>query len=394
MTTTSIADDPRGRVLKRKLSSLVVAHIANDSYFGFLPPILAVLREQTGLPIIMAGLLYSTFSFTGAVGQPLFGYLSDRIRQGWLVALGPVVGALMTLLIYMPNYISMFLLLLVAGTGSACFHPVASVIAAQISGTRKGLGVSIYVSGGRLGVGLGGAASTFIVTNWGLEAIPYAGIVGVLIGLPFFFITPRIEGSADAKAINFSETLKGLTEVRRSLILMWLVNLCRTTVTMCVGAYMPIYIVEGGGSVAKGGWLFTLFLFAAAGGGIYGGHLSDRLGRRTVMIGGLLFGTPVLALSFLSSGLLQIIFLMMAGAILYGPMGVSVTYAQEVAPEHKALVSSFMLGVVWFFGTIILIGIGGLGDLFEIVIVLPITCVVVGIIGTVLAFGLPKIKPS
>ena len=115
--------------------SLVVSHIANDSYFGFLPPILPLIVLQMDLPLSLAGLLASMLAITGAVGQPVFGYFSDRTRKGWLIALGPIGGALMTLLVYMPNYGSMLVLFLVAGAGSACFHPVASVIATQISAT-------------------------------------------------------------------------------------------------------------------------------------------------------------------------------------------------------------------------------------------------------------------
>ncbi len=380
------------RVQKRKLTSLVVAHIANDSFFGFLPPLLPLLIVQMSLTDSLAALLLSTFALTGAVGQPLFGYFSDRVRKGWLIALGPILGGLMTLLIYMPNYPAILLLLLFAGIGSACFHPVASVIATQISGNRKGFGVSVYVAGGRLGVGIGAAGATFIVTNWGLEAIPIAGAIGVLIGIPYLFLAPSIESGPSAAGMNFRATLQSLKTVGRPLILMWFVNLCRTTVTMTAGAFMPLYIVRGGGSIGEGGWAVTLFLFAAAAGGIYGGHLSDRIGRRTVMIGGLLIGTPVLGASFMAAGVMQVALLMMAGAILYAPMGVSVTYAQEAAPEHKALVSGFMLGVVWFFASMIIIGVGALSDLIGLSKVLPLTCVIVGGIGAILAFALPRIE--
>ncbi len=392
MTSASSVGEAAVRVQKRRLSSLVLLHIANDSYFGFLPPILPLLIVQMSLTDSLAALLSSMFALTGAVGQPLFGYFSDRVRKGWLVALGPILGGLMTLLVYMPNYPAMLLLLLFAGTGSACFHPVASVIATQISGNRKGLGVSIYVAGGRLGVGLGAAGATFIVTNWGLDAIPIGGAIGVLIGLPYLFLAPSIESGPGSTVMNFGETLRSLKSVGRPLILMWFVNLSRTIVTMSVGTFMPLYIVRGGGSIGEGGWAVTLFLFSAAAGGIYGGHLSDRIGRRTVMIGGMLIGTPVLGASFLVGGILQTALLMASGAILYAPMGVSVTYAQEVSPEHKALVSSFMLGVVWFFASMSTIGVGALSDLIGLSTVLPLTCAAVGGIGAILAFGLPRIR--
>ena len=372
--------------------SLVVSHIANDSYFGFLPPILPLIVVQMDLPLSLAGLLASMLAITGAVGQPVFGYFADRARKGWLIALGPIGGALMTLLVYMPNYGSMLALFLVAGAGSACFHPVASVIATQISGKRKGFGTSVYVAGGRVGVGLGAAMSTFIITTWGLEAIPLGGLFGLVIGIPFFFIAPKLDDPPEREAMNFRQTLKSLSKVFSPLFIMWLVNLCRTTVTMAVSTFMPLYIVTGGGSLGAGGRSITLFLFAAAAGGIYGGHLSDLIGRRAVMIGGMVLGTPVLGLTFYVPDPMQTVLLMLSGALLYAPMGVSVTYAQEVASEHKALVSSFMLGVVWFIASMIIIGVGALGDVYGILVVMPAACLIVGGLGAALSFGLPRFR--
>jgi len=389
----SVASGVRGesRVQKRNLLSLVIVHIANDSYFGFLPPLLPLIVARMDLPLSLAGLLASMFSFSGAVGQPLFGYFSDRFRKGGLIALGPIGGALMTLLVYMPNYASMLLLLFIAGAGSACFHPVASVIASEISGKRKGFGVSVYVAGGRIGVGLGAALSTFLVTTWGLESIPLGGLLGVAVGMPFFFIAPKIKNPLADSQMDLWETIRALSKIIHPLSIMWLVNLCRTTVTIVVSTYMPLYIVASGGSIGAGGRALTLFLFAAAIGGVYGGYLSDRIGRRVVMIGGLLLGTPLLGVTFLMPEPYRTVFLMISGAVLYSPMGVSVTYAQEVAPENKALVSGFMMGVVWFFGSMIAIGVGALGDVFGIIPVLPAATVVVGGIGAVISFALPAL---
>jgi FSR family fosmidomycin resistance protein-like MFS transporter len=392
LTTAPVDGPEETRVQKRNLVSLVIAHVANDSYFGFLPPLLPLLVVKMDMTLSMAGLLTSTFAFTGALGQPLFGYFADRVKKGWLIALGPIGGAFMTLLIYMPNFTSILLLLLFAGMGSACFHPVASVIAAQISGKRKGLGVSVYVSGGRIGMSLGAAFSTFLVTNWGLEAIPLAGLLGLVFGLPYFFIAPEIESASSwPPTMNFKETIDSLSRLYRPLAVMWLVNLCRTTVTMLVGVYMPLYVVTAGGSIGAGGRSITFFLFAAAMGGIYGGHLSDRIGRRTIMIAGILIGTPVLGVTFLMPEPLDTVFLMLSGAILYSPMGVSIAYAQEVAPDNRALVSAFMLGVVWFVSSMVVIGVGALSDPWGILTVLPLALVISGVLGTVIAFWLPKL---
>lgn len=378
------------RLQKRRISLLIVSHVANDSYFGFLPPLLPLIVQRMDLPLSLAGLLATTLSVTGAVGQPLFGYFADRIRKGWLLALGPLGGALLAFMLYMPNFWLLMLLMLVAGSGSACFHPVASVIAGQSSGARKGFGMSLYVAGGRLGVGLGAGMATFIVTRWGVDAIPYASLVGIVVGVPLLFVAPPIRETRRGASQSFVQTMRMLRFVFRPLFLLWLVNLCRTTVTMTVQVFLPIYIIAKGGSLGAGGAAITLFLFAAAVGGIYGGHLSDVFGRRVVTICAICLGTPALGVAFLVDDPLRTAFVMLSGAAFYAQMGVSVTYAQEIAPEHAALVSSFMLGVVWFVASIGMIAVGGLADYIGVERALPAVCMAFGVAGSLLSFGLPR----
>lgn len=376
---------------KRVLSLLIVGHIANDAYFGFLPPLLPLLVVQLDIPLALAGLLSMTFSISGALIQPLFGYFLDRFRKGWLMAIGPLGGALVGLMVYMPNYYALLALFFVAGLGSAIFHPLASVTAHQASGARKGLGVSIYIAGGRLGVGIGAAIATLIVTRWGMAGIPLGALLGLGVGLPLIFMAPDVEVQNAAAPPNFRATLEALRHSIGPLGVLWLVNLTRTIVTMTVGTFLPLFVVQGGGSIAAGGRGVTIFLFSAAAGGIFGGHLSDRFGRRVVVVGGMLASLPPLALMFIFPEPLQTVFLILAGAALYAPMGVSVTYAQELLPEHAALVTGFMLGVLWFVASICMVAVGGFADLVGLAIAFPVVCLVMAGVSVALSFALPRL---
>ena len=391
MSDAAAAGAAPERLKKRRISLLIVSHVANDSYFGFLPPLLPLIVQRMDLPLSLAGLLATTLSVTGAVGQPLFGYFADRLRKGWLLALGPLGGALLAFMLYMPNFWLLMLLMLVAGSGSACYHPVASVIAGQSSGARKGFGMSLYVAGGRLGVGLVAGMATFIVARWGIDAIPYASLVGILVGAPLLFVSPPVRGADGGGAPQgFARTMRTLGFVFRPLFLLWLVNLCRTTVTMTVQVFLPIYVIAKGGSLAAGGTAITLFLFAAAAGGIYGGHLSDVFGRRVVTIAAICLGTPALGMAFLFDDPWRTLFVTLSGAAFYAQMGVSVTYAQEIAPRHAALVSSFMLGVVWFAASVGMIAVGGLADHIGVERALPAVCMAFGAAGSLLSLRLPR----
>ncbi|MFL2931677.1 MAG: MFS transporter [bacterium] len=379
---------------RKKLSYLVVAHIANDSCFGFLSPIIPILKEMLNIPLSFVGFLGPTLAATGALGQPIFGMIADRFQKNWLLALGPILGGLISFATTVNSIPVLFILLFIAGLGSACFHPIASVRAVQFSGNRKGLGVSIYIAGGRLGVSLGAAMATFVVTRFGVEGLPYTCLVVFFVGFLLFFLNLDSEQKVQKKLPKKNPIdIRSLVLVFRSLMGLWFVNYFRTVVTMSISFYLSIYLIEKGNSFADGGFSISFFLFAAAIGGIFGGYLSDLFGRRLVIIFSLLIGTPCIGISLYSDDIFfRLLFLILAGAAFYSQMGVSVTYAQEIIPEHAALASSFMLGVVWFCSSLTMPLIGVIADHFGILIVMPVSCLIFGTLGLLLALRLPKLE--
>jgi FSR family fosmidomycin resistance protein-like MFS transporter len=100
--------------------------------------------------------------------------------------------------------------------------------------------------------------------------------------------------------------------------------------------------------------MLTLFLIGGAAAGLYGGHLSDRFGRRSVIwVSHLIY--PVLAfLMILSKGPGQWIMAFTSGAALLASFSVTIVLAQELLPRHLGLASGLILGLG--FGT------GGLGS--------------------------------
>ncbi|MBW1803894.1 MAG: MFS transporter, partial [Deltaproteobacteria bacterium] len=88
--------------------------------------------------------------------------------------------------------------------------------------------------------------------------------------------------------------------------------------------------------------------------GLYGGHASDRVGRRSVIVwSSLLY--PILASSLiLSNGFWIWFFAAISGAALLASFSVTVVLTQEMLPRHLGLASGLILGLG--FGT------GGIGS--------------------------------
>lgn len=94
-------------------------------------------------------------------------------------------------------------------------------------------------------------------------------------------------------------------------------------------------------------------LLAGVGGQIFGGHISDRYGRKEFMVFGLAAAIPTFYLFFVSTGIVAIVALLLFGFAIWSTFAVAVAMSHELLPQNIGLASGMMLGVA--------IGFGGLG---------------------------------
>src|SRR2546426_12022364 len=144
---------PRSRVPvidRRLVLAATTAHFLNDFYVAFLAPLLPLVVVKFNLSLALAGLLATVLTTSAALSQPVFGIVADRLRRRIFVMLGPALTVLaMGLMGLAPTYASLLALLLIAGTGTASFHPQGASTAGEASGDRRGTGLSLFVAGRR-----------------------------------------------------------------------------------------------------------------------------------------------------------------------------------------------------------------------------------------------------
>jgi len=173
---------------------------------------------------------------------------------------------------------------------------------------------------------------------------------GVLVAILLWFSAPRI--SSKVKVVP-----PPLMPILRSnwveLTKLTIVVAFRSLAYLGLIAFLPLYLQATNISLLVGSRLLFVMLFFGAIGGIVGGYLSDRIGRKAVIVGSLLLSTPMFYCFLHTSGVLSYVLLALAGAALLASFSVTVVVAQEIISKNAAMASGLMLG----FG----IGIGGLG---------------------------------
>src|SRR5208282_157879 len=124
-----------------------------------------------------------------------------------------------------------------------------------------------------------------------------------------------------------------------------------------------------------------------------GGYVSDRVGRRQIIVASLLLGALLFYGFLLTNGLISIILLALSGAALYASWSVIVVMASEAAPSNVGAVSGFMLGFYVGIGGIAALGFGALADSLGLVAAFEIIASF-ALIGGLLALFLPKASGS
>jgi FSR family fosmidomycin resistance protein-like MFS transporter len=353
------------------IAVMALGHFTNDVYAAFLAPLLPLLVAKFSLTLALAGLLGTTFNIAAAFGQPLFGIAADRIDRPIFTVLGPLLTAsMMGLLGVVPSYPLLLLLLVLAGIGTAVFHPQAFALAGTVSQRHRGTGLSIFVAGGELGFALGPLYIAAVVTALG----PPGTVVAALPALPICAIlwwtvrSWRVVGERPSAGIATDLRRHG-----RTLLLIWFVVVVRSVIVIAHILFLPLLLRQQGQSLIFGGGAVFLFGGVGAVGGLIGGILADRVGRRAVMAVSLVAGAPLLLLFHRMTAPAALVPLALGGLAFYLGAAVTVVMAQEMLPRRASLASSLVTGVAWGTAGLSLTAIGAVADRFGLATTLAAT---------------------
>ncbi|NOT34242.1 MAG: MFS transporter [Candidatus Eisenbacteria bacterium] len=378
------------RHLSPRLWMLAIAHFTIDAYSSFFSPLLPLLVHKLDLNLGLVGGLVAIASLASSFSQPLFGWLSDRVRRPWFLALGPPVAALfMSGIGLAPTYWALVGLLVLAGFGVAAFHPQAAVLAGE-SSPRRGLAMSVFVTGGTLGFSIGPLIAVTLVSRFGLErtwiAIGPGLVMGVLLTVWALKLPPH------AIARRERPDVRELRPHLRPLTLLYFATVCRSAVSYGFMTFLPLYLTGRGASLEHAGRLVSLYLVLGASGGLLGGWLSDRWGGRRVVTSSFLLAAP-LYMAFLAVPLpYGLVPLVVGSFVLQASLPVNVVLGQQLSPRHSSAISSLLMGAAWGVGALLIGPIGVLADHYGLRAGLLALSVLL-VVGWLLANALPRLAP-
>jgi FSR family fosmidomycin resistance protein-like MFS transporter len=344
----------------RAIPALALIHGVNDMYMGFLPALLPLIVQRLDLTLTGVGLLISTVNLVSQLSQPLFGYLGDRTGRRVLAIAGPLVTTLsMSWLGLVGSYELLLLTVVLGSLGTAVFHPQGAALVGSFAG-RRGTAMAVFTSGGSIGYGVGPVLVIAIVNLFGLHFTWLSMGLGLAATAFLVAVVPRSTGRPAAAGSR--PRAPGPSRWLVPLILLYSVVMLRAGAAILFTTFIPLLIERRGAALMLGGWTLLGFSLAGAVGGLLGGPLSDRLGRRAVTVGGLALTGPAIFLFLRADGLAAAALLLLSGVCLFSALPVNIVMAQELRPNHASTVSGLVMGFAWGIGGLATTVLGALAD--------------------------------
>ncbi|MGF9908174.1 MFS transporter [Brevibacillus porteri] len=395
-SSTPIHSTPAGTAaptVYRMLFAISIAHLLNDSLQAVIPALLPIVEKNLALTFTQVGMILLVMNLTSSVLQPFVGYFSDRKSIPLLPPLALIVSGLgMLALAFSGSYYFVLVAVACVGIGSAIFHPEASRFAHLASGPRRGLGQSIFQVGGNAGQALAPLMTILIFANLGQTGaawflLPAILASGILLYVALWYRGQQRLKKATAAPVTYTNRNKRLI----ALGLLIVIVSVRSWMNAGYQSFYQFYLMYVKDmDYANAQLVIFGFLFAGAIGTFFGGPLSDRFGKRNLLIISTLGSLPLTLLTPYVSGFWAFPLLVISGFIMLSSFSVTVVYAQELLPGKIGTVSGLIIGLAFGMGGMGALVFGYLADLYSLSFVI-LLCSFLPLIGF-MGFLLPKDK--
>ena len=367
------------------LFALTLIHFTGDFYTAYINPLFPVFVDKLGLSLTQVGVIAGTMRLLAFIIQPTVGYLADRYQTRAFIFIGlgltivciPLSGIA-------PNFWVLLMCVALGSIGSSMFHPSVTGMVPLYSGSKAGFSMSVFNTGGTLAFGLGPLFITWYVAVFGLTAMPFTMIGGLVVLIFLCTVIPKPQSEGMRRTGFFGALKESLGGAWKIVALIWLVMFLRAVVGQSFLTFMPVLYVQEGFSVISAGSIYALFIVSGTISGLLSGHISDRIGFKPVFLFSFLFMAPTLWLLMQLHGNWVYFGAALAGGFVLAPLPLGVTMAQTLAPKGRSMVASLMMGFAYGLGGAITPIVGKLADIYAIRPVL-------GIIACVPLLSLPII---
>ena len=342
MSAAVLPPQPAPRTAWRELWLITIGHGLTHWYPATFYLLLPIIGSELGLSYSQIGLIMTCKYVASAIANVPGGVLVDTVgRKGLLMAVSLFwIGFPYLLIGFTHSYLMLLACVALVGFGNSLWHPTAIPTLARGYPERKGLVLSVHGMGGNVGdavapVIIGAALSYF---TW-REVVVLNVVPGLVVAaLLFVFLGSMRLTSKAHETQTVAQYVAGLKDLfrSRSLVMLSTGSAFRTMTQAALLTFLPVYLAHemGYSPVWVGACLFALQAAGFAASPV-AGHLSDRMGRKQILVSSMAATAVVLAAMALSGGSpLFIALVAVLGFFLYATRPVIQAWMLESTPKN------------------------------------------------------------
>lgn len=340
--------------IKLRFWILVIIVAISGFSQGMLLPLIAIIFEQDGVSSSMNG-LHATGLYIGIlIASPLMEAPLRRFGYKPIILIGGLAVAVsLALFPLWKSFWFWFLLRLAIGIGDHMLHFATQTWITSFSPKERiGRNISIYGLFFGLGFAAGPLMTRFIEVS---TTLPF--IISSAVSLAAWLIVWLLKNEHpehDLESTSFFGTMKRFRKVFNYAWVAFLPPFAFGFLEASLNGNFPVYAMRSGIGVEA----VAILLPAFAAGGILSqlplGILSDKLGRRTILItitlSGFICFTAAGLLEDSTTGLLICFFL--AGTVLGSTFSLGISYMADLLPKQLLPAGNLMCGIFFSFGSI------------------------------------------
>jgi FSR family fosmidomycin resistance protein-like MFS transporter len=333
---------------------ITIGHALTHWYPATFYVLTPLIGSELGLSNTQIASIVSVQAIAGTLANIPGGILVDTVsRKGLLMALSLAwVGIPYMIMSTAHAYWMLLACAALIGVGNTMWHPTAIPTLGRRFSERKGLVVSIHGMGGNIGDAIapavaGALVSGSIFSTFAFPAITWRQVMlfnvipGILMAIAILWYLGRVQIESKAKAEkapHITEVLKGFAGLLKNKTLMMLVvsSAFRSMTQGSLLVFLPLYLakVMGYSLGTVGAAMMALQLCGFIAAPIAGG-LSDKVGRRSIMMSSMAMTAVVLAFMIFAGGTEAFVFLVaLLGFFLFAIRAVLQAWTLDATPKN------------------------------------------------------------
>jgi len=343
---------PRFAILKnRALMTLALGHFTVDMYSGMIPVLYPLFTREFDLSLSRVGFISLAYSGASSVSQPFFGHLADR-RGTRFIGLALMWTAMTySFFGFAPSFTALLALAAFSGLGSGLYHPLGAVNARAVIDERsRNASMSLYVTGGTLGVASGPLAGALLTHFFGLHGTALMIVPGASISVLMLFqmrdISKRLVRQPRPAGGNHGEI------PYRTLGIVIAMMALRSWTISGLQNYVPTWYHDLGYSSFYYGALVTTLLVCTALGTLGSGTLADRYGRRFPIVVSAILSVPTILIFAQFPGGMAFLWIGMIGFLAASTLPLLLVIAQELMAGRAGMATGLVLGLGFAFSAV------------------------------------------